>query len=427
LEDLVEGNGIMPIANDTSGCIFYWDSDLGEWMAPATKKDTFKIGVAYNVFIGKNPVNGVTYVSPTPNIVSLQGPLAAAADKAVEVGYNSGQYDTGFVGNGTLQETEGWNLIGNPFTTTYDFQGQGLPSGMSNSIAIWNANDGTGKYAYYSSGGGVNGGTQYIAPFQGFFVQTTNASSSDFVFRKSQRTVLASPNLFKNGNNKVRLTYENTVSRYSDELLVEIEPMSTDSFEMEFDSRKLRNGKGMPNFFSYVDKQQLAIQRAAEFEGVKSFQLGIVDTESNMMKVSPNLDELDEDWIAVLEDTKNGERQILENHKKYKYEFDARLDKDRFILHLITARSEFWRLDDPQSKIKVWVHEELIRVFLSESKMAKVTLINSAGKEVIIYQLKGERGVNDLIIPKVSTGIYYVQVQTAQETITEKVIINQQF
>jgi hypothetical protein len=258
-------------------------------------------------------------------------------------------------------------------------------------------------------------------------VQTTNASSSDFVFRKSQRTVLASPNLFKNGNNKVRLTYENTVSRYSDELLVEIEPMSTDSFEMEFDSRKLRNGKGMPNFFSYVDKQQLAIQRAAEFEGVKSFQLGIVDTESNMMKVSPNLDELDEDWIAVLEDTKNGERQILENHKKYKYEFDARLDKDRFILHLITARSEFWRLDDPQSKIKVWVHEELIRVFLSESKMAKVTLINSAGKEVIIYQLKGERGVNDLIIPKVSTGIYYVQVQTAQETITEKVIINQQF
>lgn len=71
----------------------------------------------------------------------------------------------------------GYNLVGNPYASTIDWNSAGLvKSNMNNVVMIWNP--AIRQYATYDGNVGVNGGSNLIPSGQGFFVQSTNGSGS---------------------------------------------------------------------------------------------------------------------------------------------------------------------------------------------------------------------------------------------------------
>ena len=82
-------------------------------------------------------------------------------------------------------------------------------------IAIWDPVSGT--YAYYNNGSSLNGGSRYIAPYQGVFIQTTAATN--FTFGQANRTVTQTPTLLKAAPEDISLTVSRKDGSLKDELL----------------------------------------------------------------------------------------------------------------------------------------------------------------------------------------------------------------
>lgn|GEM_PF-6130861 len=88
-------------------------------------------------------------------------------------------------------DNDGWNLIGNPFATSIDWDASSgwNRSGIDNSIYVWSdsANSGTGAYLSWN---GVSGtlGSGKIAPMQGFWVKANNTGSLSFSVNDTARS-----------------------------------------------------------------------------------------------------------------------------------------------------------------------------------------------------------------------------------------------
>ncbi|HEY0899889.1 MAG TPA: T9SS type A sorting domain-containing protein, partial [Sphingobacteriaceae bacterium] len=91
-----------------------------------------------------------------------------------------------FSGNG--EGTDGYNLLGNPYASTIDWNSS---SWVKSNITgqIWIYNPIAKQYAIYDGTNGTNGGNQYIAPGQAFFVKST--ASGSITFREGVKVNMA--------------------------------------------------------------------------------------------------------------------------------------------------------------------------------------------------------------------------------------------
>jgi hypothetical protein len=79
-----------------------------------------------------------------------------------------------FTSSGTL-DNDGWNLISNPYPSTIDWTSTGwTKTNLENSIYMRDNGSLQAQYASYNGVVGTNGGSQYIALGQAFWVKTNN-------------------------------------------------------------------------------------------------------------------------------------------------------------------------------------------------------------------------------------------------------------
>ncbi len=156
----------------------YWNTTINF----GTNGQTFASGIS-------NPNNGYFYYNYTNQTLNLEGGNLVATDKNFPVTYTTnGHLVTDLVnvpeiGNMAYSNFAGWNLIGNPYASTIDwnFATGADYSSIENGIYIW---DGSSKnYKYYMNGGTAytsiainqyDATCRYIAAGQGFFVKAKN-------------------------------------------------------------------------------------------------------------------------------------------------------------------------------------------------------------------------------------------------------------
>ncbi|MCF6185776.1 MAG: hypothetical protein L3J56_14350, partial [Bacteroidales bacterium] len=91
------------------------------------------------------------------------------ASSAINISYTSANGNNSF---------DGWNLIGNPYTSAIDWDNAAVAHASANlDDAIYIYDDNIHDYTSYVGGVSTNGGTQYIPAGQGFFVKA-NASGT---------------------------------------------------------------------------------------------------------------------------------------------------------------------------------------------------------------------------------------------------------
>jgi len=150
-------------------------TDLQRWRAPANASDIITAGRGYFVyFFGDDPLDA-TYNRELPVTLDTNGAEFEGDGTRVSLPVTY-----------TAAADTGWNLVGNPFAATVDWDdGTWTKTNMTNSIYIWD--DTTNEYRSWN---GITGslGSGKIAPFQGFWVKANGNGVPVLRVNKSSKT-----------------------------------------------------------------------------------------------------------------------------------------------------------------------------------------------------------------------------------------------
>ncbi|MEX1240467.1 MAG: T9SS type A sorting domain-containing protein [Cyclobacteriaceae bacterium] len=166
---------------------------------------------------------------------------ATTARWDVRAPINSGtvSFPATFTSSGTLAN-DGWNLVGNPYPSTIDWDAASgwTRTGINN--AIYMRDNGAGVVASYVGGVPANGGSRYIGIGQGFFVKSDGGpiafQTAESVKVASQQTTFFRE---KTVSDILRITLRQGSTR--DELVIRFSEDATPEFDGDLDAHKLKN------------------------------------------------------------------------------------------------------------------------------------------------------------------------------------------
>jgi len=157
-----------------------------------------------------------------------------------------------------LPNEDGWNLVANPYCSAIDWNDASwTKTNIANAIYIYNTDN--AQYATYVTGVGVNGGTQFIAQHQAFWVKASAANPA----LTAQENVKSANNttLLRQATNALpQQTIKLILNNSADECLVRFLNEATNSFDDEFDAQKLINSQlNVPNIYTLNEDKKMAI------------------------------------------------------------------------------------------------------------------------------------------------------------------------
>jgi hypothetical protein len=410
-DDFNEGQ-ILNVVNNGNGSVWQWDASVSNWAAPTSSTTTVESGRGYAIYAGSNASGDFTIAEA--GTIELTGTVAGGnIDQALS--YNDGQaLNVTFVGGTGTSETEGWNFVGNPYPSQYNWDGQSLPSGLNDAIYIF---DGTASYATYISGVGTNSGTPYIAPFQGFWVQTTNSSTpGTLTFADAQRVTSESTELFK--TNVVDGVYLKAIAPDSraDEMFVGFDSQASLAFDSSLDAWKLLNANQLPNLYSKVGAQNYSINRV-KIDDLSVFELGF-DYEQDGASISMELNkqELKSYGRVILQDLKTSTFHDF-NSGNYTFSHDKAFGSDRFLLHF----SELQAVSQEESVGLDWYTyavEGGLMLNAPSATDATVEVYNMAGQLIRKY----EHVSSSLKIEIGSKGLHIIHLTEGNQRSVQKAV-----
>ena len=218
-----------------------------------TKTTNLTAGVGYRVFVrGDRTIDLYSTPDTTPNNTTIRA--------------------TGALTNGNFSTSAlpvGYNLVGNPYPCEIDWNASGwnairAAANISNATYIYRpaiasaATANATQYATYVDGSGTNGGVQYIASGQAFFVQVTSGTPT-LNFTEAYKTTTGATGLFKKApqTNHLRIEYLLN-AEHVDEMVLRFKPDAVLTFDRNYDANSLNSE--IFGICSLKDTNRLAIQ-----------------------------------------------------------------------------------------------------------------------------------------------------------------------
>jgi hypothetical protein len=317
----------------------------------------------------------------------------------------NGNLNTGTQTKGFSANNAGWNLMGNPFASSIDWEAVTIPSGLSNEVHYIEASTGN-DLSYVKGVGGT--GSQYIPPMQGFFVKATAAGT--FSVGNAQRTHLGAGNFYKSYNPQL-LVLEASGANYSDQVWIHFNDQAGAEHDGVYDAYKkisISNPE-LPQIFSYTPSGEiLAVNGLPETTTVP---VGFTVVESGSYTITAI--EKGEFTTIYLEDLLTGTITNLMINS-YSYDHNAGDPVHRFNLHFkslstdeIIAANHNIFANDGKVYIESKGNYDLAQVYDVTGQLIANTILNN--------------GMNEIAVKK--TGNYIVRVISSTSVSTKKVFI----
>ncbi len=299
----------------------------------------------------------------------------------------------------------GWNLIGNPYPCTVDWNtivSGGKLSNVNNAIYVWDpvANN----YSSFIEGatGGAGTQNQYIAPMQGFFVRA-NTDAGAVTFTNASKTATAST--FKSADllSVISLSASDSEGR-KDISVVRINPGATDKFDGELDAYKLKaETSPTPQLYSVYNGDIYSINSIPEIKDntVIPFELMIKSKGEQTISLH-ELSGYNLEYGIWLEYVASGEKvNLLENES---YTFIAE-----------EASTMEFNLRFMQKTDASMIGGLSVKAY---SRDMEIILRGMAqkGNKVVVYNINGQRVFSGMIdsscgeVPVYKKGVYIVNV-----------------
>lgn len=374
------------------------------------KEDVNEIGGNYFPWINIRATNGELNPEFDADFISGRGYLSAfvtGGDKEFAGNLNSGDVSIAITRTATTNDAiKGWNLIGNPYTSGYEWDG--------NNYSILADN-----YAYVLTADGTYDprAATTLAPNQGFFVNKGTDGSENFVFQASRRVHGGA--FAKHG-----MVSDQLVLVLSNGALVDrttIQMIEGTSFDRDrWDALKLYSldADQRPQLSTQTaNGTQVAINTIPSLDESLVIPIRLNIPANGTMTISA--DEITgqfEQHTLVLFDQKTGNSHKL--NETPVYSFIASTDNpNRFLLKFSAVG-----IDEAitQPAINAWVYSNTLFVNNPEGS-TRVEIIDLAGRILYAGNISGE-GIQSMNINQ-PAGVYIVRMSNAGSVATIKAAI----
>jgi hypothetical protein len=302
----------------------------------------------------------------------------------------------------------GWNLVGNPYCSSIDWDAaSGWTKTNVNDAIYLHVNATT--WATYISGAGVNGGSRYIAPGQGFFVNVAEGQTTGTFSMNDDVRVHNNTAFYKAGSNElVRLQISG--NGYTDETIIRIAEDASNGFDSNYDAYKFFGNANLAAQIYSLSTDLLAINTLPEAQNTS---LGIKVNTDGIFTISAT--EIIDFATVLLEDTETGDITDLETNS-YTFNYLAGQNEDRFILHFSPLSVN----ENLNSNLNVFASNGIIYLNLNENLNGNLAIYNIMGQ--LVYSSPVASGMNTVRIEE--RGTYIVKVTSEKMVVSHKVTIN---
>jgi hypothetical protein len=302
----------------------------------------------------------------------------------------------------------GWNLVGNPYCSSIDWDAaSGWTKTNVNDAIYLHVNATT--WATYISGAGVNGGSRYIAPGQGFFVNVAEGQTTGTFSMNDDVRVHNNTAFYKAGSSElVRLQISG--NGYTDETIIRIAEDATNGFDSNYDAYKFFGNANFAAQIYSLTSDLLAINTLPEAQNTP---LGIKVNTDGIFTISAT--EIIDFATVLLEDTETGDITDLIT-SPYTFNYLAGQNEDRFILHFSPLSVD----ETLNSNMNVFASNGIIYLNLKENINGNLAVYNIMGQ--LVYSSPVNSGMNTFRME--DRGTYIVKVTSDKMVVSHKVTIN---
>jgi hypothetical protein len=366
----------------------------------------------------------------TPEFAIGRGYLAAynanwsPSTGSPEIHRFTGSLNSGAIARAILNDANPYNLVGNPFPSSIDWQSTGW-AGQRDALAnngggydYWIYNDSDANYGVFNSatGEGTHSTSRYIAPMQGFFVQANTSGTLNM----SNVQVHSSQTWLKDGvdtDNMLRLKLTTSANTFNDEMLVAVNAAyenggSPKFWSMENDSPELYSIRGSSSYS--IDRLSAVDENSVVVLGVSAKLTGSYTIKATGVSSFSAASSL------ILEDLKTGNTQELKSNPIYTFSANSGDNPERFHLHFVGPFGINSQEDQSGFAIFSYEHSVYVKNISGREPNGKVSICNILGQKIIQKNIVEDLTKIDLAV---SPGCYIVTLTSKNQITSKKVFI----
>ncbi|MCD4735278.1 MAG: LamG domain-containing protein, partial [Bacteroidales bacterium] len=402
---LIENNGV-PASVER-----YFSGNDIDWHFVSSPVSNALSGVFTDMYLQRYDESAGQYFEIIPQTVPLnpmQGYAVYSNIATMNTAIFEGNLNTGNLSaNLTANNPYGWNLLGNPYPSSIDWDAVTIVAGMNNAVYYLDA--ATGNFLSYN--GSLGGGSRYIPPMQGFFVSAN--SNTSFSLDNTVRTHTGADNFYKEGLSDL-LVLKAEGNGFEDKTYIHFNNESTEGFDGTFDAYKIFTGynDALPQIFTKVGIEDLSINVLPETE---SIVLGFNASQDGIYSIE--IEELNDISTVILDDLLTGTIHDLKNGS---YEFLHSTDNvaERFVVHFSPLSVD----ENKLGNIHIYSAGKTLMIQSDNQCKGYVCVMDILGNELLREQIDFKT-LYQVDASKLSSGYYIVSVVGSDTQIIEKVLI----
>ena len=366
--------------------------------------------------------NGWDDIVPTDySLGIMQGYSLWSVEVAATTEVFSGTTNTGNQSKAFTQSGLGWNLVGNPYPSTLDWDAVTIPTELNGAIWLFDPTIGAnGDYRYYINGGGAaNTTTQYIPSGQGFFVRATSGAGT--LSLDNNDRVHGGQAFYKNADNKL-LVLKTTGNAITTQTAIRFNENATQKLDRLYDVyRIISDSPDVPMLFTKSENQNMAINTLPAIEGNETVPMWFrAGTDGEYSIKASKIETFDSETPIYLEDLQTG---IIQNLREMpEYVFGYKSGSDRSFLVYFTEPPN----NTLESEINIFAYGNVLNVNFPASELenanfeARIMVFDLSGRQVL--QTVTTEINNQIPLPS-KNSIYMVKVVSDSEAANGKVFI----
>ncbi|MEO1029825.1 MAG: T9SS type A sorting domain-containing protein [Bacteroidota bacterium] len=407
LEDMINNNTFATGSSSNIGWAPYINATSSWDFQTSASTGSLTTGQGYSVKL------------TSPSILTFSGSFISSDVTNINLTDNSG------VGG------DAFNLVGNPYPSFISGNSNadasnnilGVNSAALAQQTIWLWNQATTSYDTFN----LASNALHIAPGQGFFVQSISGGSSSFSITEAMQSHQSTDTFQRNSSN-VNPEIELILSDQNRQKQTHIYYINgtTTGFDNGYDSTTFSGGADDFSIYSHLvtDSQDLdmAIQSLPQnnYENMV-VPVGVNAASGTQIYMSAATTNLPENIEVYLEDAAHNTFTLLDQTSVYSTTLTGNSSGiGRFYLH---TSPQALSLDDPVlNAINIYAVDNQLRIVGLDGENAHLRIYNMLGQTVLDTQFKGT-GSNAIALPRVSTGLYLVELLAETGRVHKKLIL----
>jgi len=369
-----------------------------------------------------NSWNDITSVSHPLNPAQGYSLWASAAESVLAefAGTpNAGIQTFDFVSSGG--EGFGWNMVGNPYTATLDWDEVSIPENLDATIYLWDPEEGeSGNYLYYLPGAPSNTASQYVAMAQGFFVHCNNVAGGTLNITPDAMT--SEPATFYKSEKQNENTLVYQVENYpSTKGSVRFMNDASEAFDPLLDAYRMTPGNGIPMIYTESENIKMAVNSLPNLSDSRSVDLGFSVNVPGEYTLSFEGQDSFTDVPIYLEDKKADTLTDLTQQGNYSFVSEDGDDAARFTL--LFGKSAGVPQNETGQRVSIFPNPSFGKVTVAGLESgALLSLSNLNGQMLIKDQILNTEKLQ-IDLSAYPAGVYFINVQFKEVSIFDKLIL----